>query len=168
MFFRLISEGVFLSSMHIEKFIPSNINTLLCFAWEGQAVPCSAPWRFVTTEREINTFLKEVRWAVIHNPSDFAVWVWSFGRIKCHDRNRAHNDTSAESQTSQGRQPAWRGRWKAYVCSQAQFILLPDAGEVVSNTANLSQNSVPLFSGTCLWLFIREIAALWWKVINRK
>ena len=35
---------------------------------------------------------------------------------------QSHNDTSAESQTSQGRQPAWRGRWKAYVCSQAQFI----------------------------------------------
>ena len=81
---------------------------------------------------------------------------------------QSHNDTSAESQTSQGRQPAWRGRWKAYVCSQAQFILLPNVGEVVSNTANLSQNSVPFLSGTHLWLFIRERVTLWWKVINRK
>ena len=129
--------GVFLfASVNLENRIPSNINTLLCFARKGQAVPCSAPWRFVTTEREINIFLREVRWSVIHNPSDSAAWDWSFGRIKCHDRNRVHNDTSAESQTSQGRQPAWRGRWKAYVCSQAQFILLPNAGEVVSNTAN--------------------------------
>ena len=126
----------FYLSVFFENRIPSNINTLLCFARKGQAAPCNAPWRFVTTEREINIFLREVRLSVIHNSSDFAVWEWSFGRIKCHDRNRAHNDTSAESQTSQGRQPAWRGRWKAYVCSQAQFILLPNAGEVVSNTAN--------------------------------
>ena len=82
--------GVFLfASVNLENRIPSNINTLLCFARKGQAVPCSAPQRFVTTEREINIFLREVRWSVIHNPSDFAVWVWSFGRIKCHDRNRA-------------------------------------------------------------------------------
>ena len=79
----------FFPSLHIEKYIPSNINTLLCFARKGQAVPCSAPWRFVTTEREINIFLRVVRLSVIHNLSDFAVWDWSFGKIKCHDRSRA-------------------------------------------------------------------------------
>ena len=60
--------------VNLENRIPSNINTLLCFARKGQAVPYSAPRRFVTTEREINIFLREVRWSVIHNPSDFAVW----------------------------------------------------------------------------------------------
>ena len=154
--------------MFFENQISSNINTLLCSAQKGQAVPCSAPWRFVTTEREIKIFLSEVRWSVIHNPSDLCCMGMIFWQDQMPWPEQSHNDTSAESQTSQGRQPAWRGRWKAYVCSQAQFILLPNAGEVVSNTANLSQNSVPLLSGTHLWLFIRERVALWWKVINRK
>ena len=36
------------------------------------------------------------------------------------------------------------------VMAATQFILLPNVREVVSNTANLSQNSVPFLSGTHL------------------
>ena len=134
--------------MFFENRISGNINTLLCSSWEGKAVPYSTPWQFVTTGYEINTFML-IRWSVIHNSSDFCCMGMIFWQDQMPWPEQSYNDTSAESQTSQGRR-----RWDAYVCSQAQFILLPSVGGVVSNTANLSQNSMPQDSGMRLWLFI--------------
>ena len=43
--------GVFLfASVNLENRIPSNINTLLCFARKGKAAPYSAPWRWTGCE----------------------------------------------------------------------------------------------------------------------
>ena len=53
-----------------------NINTLLCFARKGKAVPYSTPWRSTGYEARMIRAI-------------FTVRVWFFGRIKCHDRSRA-------------------------------------------------------------------------------